>query len=363
MSVKILHAADFHMDSPFDGLSDEKAKERRKEQRELLFQMAELCKKENVQLVLLAGDLLDSAASYHETHEALCSAFSQMPCEIFISPGNHDYYCPQSPYVNLEFPKNVHIFLSASIKSYEIKELGCRIWGAGFSSRSCPSIFHGFTAPKDDLINLMVIHGDTSDKTYNLITEEDIALSGLDYLALGHIHKYSGIKKAGDTTYAYAGCPEGRGFDELGEKGVIVGEIDKGRCNMRFVPMGGREYQIVKLDVTGKPDIEQAIREAIPETAGRDVFRIVLKGETDVEINLQKLNEEFSDQFYEVSFRNETVPTRDIWSEMTEDTLKGAFLRKMRDRLAGGSDEDKAKAAMAVLFGLSAIENREEWQR
>ena len=43
MAVKILHAADLHMDSPFDALSEEKAAQRRREQRELLQTIARLC--------------------------------------------------------------------------------------------------------------------------------------------------------------------------------------------------------------------------------------------------------------------------------------------------------------------------------
>ena len=43
----------------------------------------------------------------------------------------------------------------------------------------------------------------------------------MDYIALGHIHKFSGIKRIGNTYYAYSGCPEGRGFDEEGDKGII----------------------------------------------------------------------------------------------------------------------------------------------
>ena len=86
---------------------------------------------------------------------------------------------------------------------------------------------------------------------YNQISESDIAKSNLDYLALGHIHTFSGVKKAGRTFYAYPGCIEGRGFDETGEKGFIAGTVYKGKCDLRFVPAGGRQYHIERIDLTG----------------------------------------------------------------------------------------------------------------
>ena len=105
MSVRILHAADFHLDSPFEALTPEAAAIRRREQRELLDKLAALCEEERVQLVLLSGDLLDSAASYFETQEVLVRAFSRISAQIFIAPGNHDYYCQKSPVRLREVPR------------------------------------------------------------------------------------------------------------------------------------------------------------------------------------------------------------------------------------------------------------------
>ena len=96
----------------------------------------------------------------------------------------------------------------------------------------------GFAAPRDGRIHLMALHGDVEGKgRYGPIALEDIAASGLTYLALGHIHACSGLQKAGDTYWAYPGCPEGRGFDELGDKGVLVVTVDDGRVR-RVRPPG-----------------------------------------------------------------------------------------------------------------------------
>ena len=71
MSVRILHAADLHLDSPFEALSGAQAAQRRREQRDLLRALPELAKAHGAQIILLAGDLLDSGSPYPETAKAL----------------------------------------------------------------------------------------------------------------------------------------------------------------------------------------------------------------------------------------------------------------------------------------------------
>ena len=244
MAVKVLHGADFHMDSAFDSLPEDKAAQRRREQRELLGRICETANSKGADIMLLSGDLFDSSVSYFETYEALISALAGVRAEVFISPGNHDYFCPKSPYSFLKFPDNVHIFKTPMISSFELPQLGCRVYGAGFNAPRCMPLLSGFSASDDGLINIMTIHGDLGGEQYNHISEEDIASSGLDYLALGHTHTFSGVKRAGRTSYAYPGCPEGRGFDETGRKGVLFGTVDRGSADLEFIPMGGRQYRI-----------------------------------------------------------------------------------------------------------------------
>ena len=90
--IKLLHAADLHLDSPFEGLGESKAAVRRTEQRQLLYRIAQLAHNEKVHLVLLAGDLLDSDSAYAETGEELVKALGGIEAPVFISPGNHDFY-------------------------------------------------------------------------------------------------------------------------------------------------------------------------------------------------------------------------------------------------------------------------------
>ncbi len=362
MSVKILHAADFHLDSPFDALSEEKAVLRRREQRDLLDRIAALANDEQVQLVLLAGDLLDSATSYFETQEVLHRAFSSINAEIFIAPGNHDYYCPKSPYAYFKFPDNVHVFSSPIVGCFALPHLGCRVWGAGFNDPYSRPLLPGFKVPDNDMIDIMVLHGDTSGDDYNRVREGDITASELSYLALGHLHTFSGIRQAGRTTYAYPGCPEGRGFDETGDKGVIVGTVGKDGAELRFVPTGARKYAVQSVSLTGEDDVASAALAALPQHTERDIYKLILTGEFAGGIDTTALKDALDDRFFHLSVTDQTRPPIDIWADTGDDTLRGSFLRLLKERYDSADDADKAVVTRAVRYGLAALDNREEYE-
>ncbi|SMC75074.1 metallophosphoesterase family protein [Papillibacter cinnamivorans] len=361
--IRLIHAADFHLDSPYDALSPEQAVLRRKEGRELLDRLYDLARETRADLLLLAGDLFDCGTVFYETTEAMVRVFGRIGAKIFIAPGNHDYYSPGSPYGTVRWPENVHIFRSGVVERVILPELGCAVYGAGFTSPLCSSsLLSGFSAAKDGLTNLMVLHGDlgAADPRYNPISESDIASSGLAYLALGHKHAFGGVQKAGSTRYAYSGCPEGRGFDELGEKGVLVGEIDD-TVRLRFYPIAKRRYEILKVDLTESSDPAKALLAVLPTSAENDIYRIILTGESAAEdLNLVALTALVKDRFFSVTLRDSTSVRRYIWEQAGEDTLRGLFLRRMREKMDAAGEEEREKLALAVRFGLAALDNREE---
>lgn len=365
--MKLIHAADLHLDSPFDALPEAQAAQRRAEQRQLLQRIVDLCRIEQAELLLLAGDLLDSGRAYYETTVLLEDIFSQLKIPVCIAPGNHDYYSAKSPWAVMRLPEHVHVFTQAALCPVELP--GCTVWGAAFRSGESGGLLAGFSVPEGYRagLNLMVLHGDlTPGSRYDPLTEAEIAGSGVDYLALGHIHRASGLLRAGGSFYAWPGCPEGRGFDECGEKGLYVAEVEKGACNLRFVPLGGRRYQVLEVDLTGCPDTaaqSAALRAALPPEAGRDIFRLVLRGELVRAPELPALARALEGACFGLQLRDGTNLRRDLWAQAEEDSLKGLFLRRIRARLDAAEGEDeKEKWILAARYGLAALENGEEPQ-
>lgn len=201
--IRIIHAADLHLDSPFESLDAEKASVRRSEQRALLERIAAEVNQRNADLLFLAGDLLDSGSAYAETGEAL---------------------------------------------------------------------LRGFHAPAEEgVTQLLVLHAEPgrAGSPYCPVTKEELSQSGIRYAALGHIHLGSGLRRAGSCFYAWPGCPEGRGFDECGEKGILQIDIDGETVKAGFIPTAARRYE--KLRVEPGADALAAIRAALPKDTADDV--------------------------------------------------------------------------------------------
>lgn len=358
--IKLLHAADLHLDSPFSGLSPEQAAARRKEQRELPAKLAELCRVHGCDALLLAGDVFDGESVAPETVEALLAAFSACPCPVFLAPGNHDPLSAASPYRTERWPENVHIFTSCAISSVELPEQHCRVFGAGFESAYGSALLDGFSAPQDGWVNVMVLHGDTQNPNspYNAVTKEQIASSGLRYLALGHIHQSSGLLRAGHTAYAWPGCAMGRGFDELGEKGAYLVTLTGSDCSLEFLPLGGRSYEILRVPAGDDP--AAALDAALPQSAARDIYRVILTGEAP-RPDLNALYARFSPRVFSLTLRDETTPQRDLWAGAGEDTLRGLALGKLKADYDSAPDDDARRtAALAARMLLTAIEGRDE---
>lgn len=230
--IRILHAADLHLDSPFDALSEEKAALRRREQRELLRSLAGIRAEQKADLVLLSGDLFDSDAAWAETEELLRLTLSEMGVPVFIAPGNHDYFSSAGRWARLRLPDNVHVFTAPDFDCVVLEELNVRVWGAAFTDNTAEGRLDELRIPRQDgFTELVCIHGEVGvpGSRYYPITEREIAATRADYIALGHNHTCSGLRKAGSTYYAWPGCPEGRGFDECGEKGVLIVDVAPGR--------------------------------------------------------------------------------------------------------------------------------------
>ena len=288
--IRIIHAADLHLDSPFESLDAEKASVRRSEQRALLERIAAEVNQRNADLLFLAGDLLDSGSAYAETGEALLAALGKVRVPVFIAPGNHDWYSRRSPY--------------------------------------CP------------------------------VTEEELSQSGMRYAALGHIHLGSGLRRAGSCFYAWPGCPEGRGFDECGEKGILQIDIDGETVKAGFIPTAARRYE--KLRVEPGADALAAIRAALPRDTADDVYKIILTGESFAAPDLAYLRQALERDFFALTFSDETVPPRDLWRRAGEDSLAGRFLRRMQRRIETAETEEEKKMLLrAVRCGIAALEGWE----
>lgn len=354
--MKILHASDFHLDSPLHRLDEEQALRRRRELRELPALLAEAARREGADLVLLPGDLFDGARVCPETVAALTEALGSVTAPVVIAPGNHDPADRGSPYLTARWPDNVHIFTRPAMEAFDFPALGCVVHGCAFvEPHREDQPLRGFHTPRDGRLHLLCLHGDVAPASrYGAIPPETLADCRAAYAALGHIHACSGLQWAGDTPWAYCGCPEGRGFDELGEKGALLVELTPGAApTVRFLPLCRRQYRIVETPLTG---FDQTLA-ALPEG---DLVRIVLTGECERAPDLAALIRRARSRCFYAEVRDATTLPAWLWARAEEDSLTGLFLREMRRRLDAADEADRPDILLAARFGLAALEGGED---
>ena len=300
-SIKIIHTGDLHLNSPLTNMG-EKAFERNLEMLETFESVLSLAESEKADAVLISGDMFDSAEPDFATVEKICNMFKKIPhIKVFVVLGNHDYAFKN------KFPENVYVFENY-IEKISIENVD--IYGVSFDSEHCPRcIIEGLSADSDENINLLVVHGDTQQNSlYNPLSTECISYSKMDYVALGHIHTHSGFEKAGATTYAYCGIPEGRGFDECGEKGIVVAEVGKGYANCRFVPVCKRRFEHKIVDVSEMEDNLQISEYVKTFLDGNDnIFKITLTGNKKTFIDKNFIKTCLENEYYHIEIEDDTV--------------------------------------------------------
>lgn len=365
-SIKIVHCADIHFDTPFRDVNNKLSKINKEELKEVFSSIINLCKKNQVDVLLLAGDIFDNLTIEKDTLSFLEKSFVDISnTKVFISPGNHDPYMVNSFYKLIRWPENVHIF-SGDLEYVFIKELNLNVWGAAFNERYVKrSMLEGFVHNSLGEINIMVIHGELSNGTeneYNPIMVEEIGKSGMNYIALGHRHNYSGINREDKTYYAYCGCPQGRGFDETGEKGIIYGEISGEFFKFEFVKMCKRQYEEVRIDISNV-ETYQELRNLIKETVKeedreRNFYKIILIGEVSKEFNIDEkfISDYLKDDFYFIKIVDKTKVRIDFEEISKGYSVRSIFVKKLLSRLEEAkNDEEREVIEKALKLGLNAL--------
>ena len=343
--IKILHSGDWHLDSPLQGRTDEQAAFLRRELLKIPEKLAALSKAQNCDLVLLSGDLFDGAYT-QESYRTVYTALQQMGIPVFITPGNHDYISPDSPYEKETWPENVHIFRKQQIEWVDLP--GLRAYGAGFQSMDCPGLLEDFRA---DGYAIGVFHGDPTQisSPYNPVTKKQVLQSGLRYLALGHVHKGDSFM-AGDTLCAWPGCPMGRGWDEEGEKGALIVSLEE-TAQIKFIPLDTPKFYDLRVDFS------RGIGSVLPAIPGDDFYRITLTGEAE-QADLESLRAEFS-AFPNLVLRDETRKPVDPWENAGEDHFEGMYFGILKQMLDTADEEEKSRILLAAKLSRQILDGQE----
>ncbi len=369
--MKIIHCADLHLGAGGSSLGH-LGVTRMAEIKNTFMNIVRLCESEEVKYLLIAGDMFDTAGPNASLVKDVAAAFASIPdTKVCISPGNHDYAASGSCYLDEHlWSENVHIF-RGGWEYVEFPEDKVRVFGAAFTSmyQIMPLMDTELKYPEDDFLNIGVLHGElvrgAGESNYNPITVRQIKECGLNYLALGHIHLRSEIDKQGKTWYSYSGCHEGRGFDELGSKGIYIGDITTRECNLEYRHMARRMHFEVNADVSQANDTREVVYYIEKELKKCDdnfrehLYKISITGKIDDSIRISPEEIAAAMEVFFAKIKDRTELNVDYDAIAREENLKGMFVKKMllmiRDYEAAGKAKEAKLYGEALDMGYKAF--------
>ncbi len=365
-SVKILHCADIHIGAA-ESFLGARAESRRAETLITFEKIINIAKENTVEILLIAGDLFNSNNIDKAFYDAVFEGFKKIPeIKIVFAAGNHDPLNSESPFKKYILPENLYI-LDTKDSYIEFSDLNTRVYGKSFKEVYMQGQPHFTLTADDNFINLMCIHGELrSDlgSDYNSITNDFITNSGMDYIALGHVHKRTDMGKIGNTYLAYCGCPEGQGFDELGEKGIYLGEVSKGFCNLQFVSTAKRMHLLENVDIsnlTSSSEVANRILDHIKQkhadNFSENLYKIVITGQLDdgIDISIPEITSRLNDAVYFAKVKDKTEIKADFEVLSQEQTLKGVFVKNMLSKIESADECQKELLKSALNIGLKAF--------
>ena len=365
--IKVLHFGDMHLDSPFSGVSVQEGERLREELRNLFCGIMKLAAEFDI--VLIAGDLFDCGYVSPETLELVKKAIRECEKPVIIAPGNHDPYKAGSVWTSGTWPENALIFSDEHLAHYDLQPAGqpVTVWGWAFTSDrmdTCP-LSEGLV-PFKGRINILCCHGDMSSPItkYCPVTPTAVAVSGCDYVALGHIHKAPEPCVCGKTTAAYCGFPEGRSWDETGNGGILSVTLDEGRMPVvTKIITGHHRYETVSVDVTGCGSDEETISCIAPLVAEFEnaSVRIGLEGAVppSYKPNTQKIADMTAHPSdVTLTVEDNTIPVYGAEYLEKDMTVRGEFYRSLLPGLSSEDREERAVASEALRIGLLSLEGR-----
>ena len=363
-NMKIIHCADLHLDSPMNThFSGTKAKERKNELLETFRRMIGYAVDNDVAAIIIAGDMFDKKNISATARNTVMYEITNNPqIDFYYLKGNHD---ADNFVASMDLiPANLKLFGQEWTKYIAYEENGNRIVITGIEQDDSNylGIYSGLTLEDSDF-NIVVLHGQEAVASGNKpenININNLKNRSIDYLALGHVHFYKEAPLDVRGVYCYPGCLEGRGFDECGEHGFVLMDIDvvNRTFTKEFVNIATRSLYELEVDVSGcntTMEISKRISQVIEACCyGREnMVKILLTGKTDVECekDLNFLTKQFENEFYFVKIQDDTVFEIDYEEYAYDESLKGEFIRLVKSK-TDLSEEDKA---MIIRFGIQAL--------
>ncbi len=347
--MKILHTADLHLGAPMRAiLPPREQKLRREELLSSFLRLSEAARREGCAAVIIAGDLFDTEAAAMMLSPSVLDVIGRFPqIDFYYVSGNHE----REAELLGKTPENLHIF-GDSFTFFEKENV------VFFGKRGAKYTDFENICLQERKINILVAHGAWAEG-YNRGADLPLGFlrsKGIDYCALGHYHSYSERRIDYRGIAVYPGCPEGRGFDEIGQKGAVLIETAAHGVSHRFLPLCRRTLHRIEVcvsDAKSTLDIFMLCDGAVKDVTREDLVRLVLTG---ARVNIPMIDpltveRHFLGRFYHVEIEDRTVAAPVLDTLYRESSLRGELVRRVSEDKALTPEQKKS----VIALGLAAL--------
>lgn len=353
--MKLIHCSDLHLDSKMNTRFSPEMGQQRNHEICLTFErMIHFANKNDINVILLCGDLFDTSRTRHTTVEYILDIIRRFPQIIFFYlRGNHD----ESSFIcEKELPQNLILF-SNQWQYFNCNDLV--IAGIEIDDSNAENLYNNLNLDSNKT-NVVMMHGQVgSESAVNMINLPLLKGKNIDYLALGHLHSYQQSRLDYRGVYCYSGCLEGRGFDETGEKGFVVLEIKQHSIQTKFIDFASRHFHKLDIDVSHCEkitDVLNTLRIICSEIPKDDLVQITLCGKnaSGCVLDVSFLENTLSAMFYYIKVYDKTTFI-DSPSSRIHNTLQKEFILSVQSDLTVSEEEKNA----ILQIGLRALQNKE----
>lgn len=383
--LRVLHTADVHLGARHADLGDQ-ATAQRERQFAAFRATVDLALAEPVDLVLVAGDLFDSNVQPRRSVERVTAELRRLVdarIRTALIPGTHDVYDRASIYRSYDLPalagavgSDLLTVLTPDRRSIALEALDVVVHGLVFATKRAPH------SPLRDLDvrkapgatwHIGMVHGSVAipgqtDGDEVVITTDEIAATGLDYLALGHWHSTS-RGRAGSTVYAYSGAPEPVALDQDRAGKVLLVRLEerngKKTVELEERQVGRTRFEKVELDATTVAS-QPALIDLLAARADPDLVldvRIIGVRPDELDLHVDEVEAALGGRFLKVRVRDRSVPALSEGAIPPPDTVLGAFIRDTEAQVAeleaGGDDAAAGELRDALRLGRLLLSGEE----
>lgn len=329
--MKFIHIADVHLGAEPDAGGSYSAG-RAAEIWNSFRQLIEVCRREETELLLIAGDLFHRQPLLRELKE-VDYLFSTIPeTQVVLIAGNHDYLKKNSYYRTFCWSGNVHMILNEELTCVELPEIRTAVYGLSYAAREIREPLYDAMPQKTKMpYRILLAHG--GDEAHIPFRRDVLGAKGYDYVALGHIHKPGELIPG---RMAYAGALEPIDKNDTGFHGYMKGILDKNGCRAVFVPFAKREYVHLELNITRDMTgfaLRTLLHQEMEKTGVGHIYKIILKGYRDPEVSFDFQTMDIYGNIVEVA--DETRPAYDFdrLRRKNEDNLIGRYIESFAESM------------------------------